>query len=267
MDFKELLSEFLGTTLANGDSIFDKFADLPGAVVGKGNTPLERYVYIPGTRDDRVVLVAHTDTVWDVSYGNTALGENKVVFSEGVFSGENESCGIGADDRAGCAMLWALRDCGHSILVVDGEEHGKLGARCLKKTNKKLFRELNRHCYMIEFDWAGTDGCLFNQVENTKRFKKYIADELGFKDSKKRGGTDLQILCDKVCGVNLGIGYHHCHSKNETLVLREWENTYKKVSRFLAGEQKRFRTSFFGKCITFLKRCARKVKRTLKKAS
>ena len=32
--------------------------------------------------------------------------------------------GIGADDRAGCAILWLLKDSGHSLLVTNGEEIG-----------------------------------------------------------------------------------------------------------------------------------------------
>ena len=51
-----------------------------------------------------------------------------VVFEDGVYSSGDDLCGIGADDRAGCAMLWLLRDSGHSLLILDGEEHGQVGA-------------------------------------------------------------------------------------------------------------------------------------------
>lgn len=139
-------------------------------------------------------------------------------------------------------MLWELRDSGHSLLLVDGEEHGKCGARYLKDADRRLFRELNRHGYMIEFDWKGTDGCLFNQVDTTKRFRQYIA-RVGFADSRARGGTDLQVLCRRVCGVNVGVGYHGWHTKEETLVVAEWENTFAKISAHLSGPQQRFRVS------------------------
>ena len=258
-----LLLEFLNTPLCNGDTLFDRFAALPRAVIGKGNTPLERYVYIPGTRDDRVVLVAHIDTVWDTAYGKT-VNQHDVQVEDGVFFSGNPACGIGADDRAGCAMLWELRESGHSLLLTDGEEHGKRGARYLKKHHRRVFAELNKHRYMIELDWAGTDGCLYNQVDNTAEFKQYIEQTLGFSDSKKGGGTDLQVLCRRVCGVNVGVGYHHCHSPKETLVLSEWEHTLAALTAFLAKPQPRFRCRFWPYYIRLAKAAGGKVLRILK---
>ncbi len=259
-----MLSEFLNTPLDSGDAIFERFANLPGAVVGKGDGPLQRYVYLPGTRKDRIVLVAHIDTVWDKSYGKAFTGEHSVLFEDGIFKSGTEDCGIGADDRAGCAMLWEMRECGHSIVVVDGEERGKIGAKYLRKSNAKLFRELNRHAYMIELDWKGTECCLFNQVDNTNKFKNYIEKDFGFADSKASGGCDLQILCRHICGVNIGVGYHGWHTNNETLVVSEWQNTLEKLSAFLEKPQKRFKSSFFPPYIRFARICVGKVLRILK---
>lgn len=261
---ESLLSEFLNTPLDSGDQIFDRFAALPNAVTSVGSAPLQRYVYIPGTRRDRIVLVAHTDTVWDKAYGKPFSGVPSVELKDGVFFSGNPTCGIGADDRAGCAMLWLLRDCGHSILLVDGEEHGKHGARYLRKSNPKLFRQLNRHAFMIELDWKGTDGCLYNQVDNTKKFKAYIETVLGFTDSKAKGGTDLQVLCKNVCGVNIGIGYHGWHTEREQLVVSQWENTLQKLNAFLQQPQKRYRTKFFAPYLHFFKRCVNKALKIVK---
>ncbi len=261
---KDLLFDFLNMPLDSGDAVFDRFAGLPGAVCGQGEKPLQRYVYLPGTRKDRVVLVAHMDTVWDRSYKKNFTGEHEVLLEDGIFKSGTESCGIGADCRAGCAMLWQLKDCGHSIVLVDGEEFGKHGAKFLKKSNPKLFRELNRHCWMAELDWKGTDCCLFNQVDNTKKFKSYIEQDLGFIDSKTNGGCDLQILCRRICGVNLGVGYHKWHKPDETLVLAEWENTLKKLTDFLARPQKRYTSLFFPTYIRWAKICFNKVLRILK---
>ena len=255
---KNILLEFLNVPLDCGDQIFDRFSALPNAVVGKGRESLQRYVYIPGSRKDRIVLVAHMDTVWDKSYNNSFSGERSVVFKDGLFLSSNPECGIGADDRAGCAMCWMLKDSGHSILIVDGEEHGKHGARYLRKSNRRLFRELNKHRYMIELDWRATDTCLFNQVDNTKKFKKHITEEIALVDSKAKGGTDLQVLCRNVCGVNIGVGYYGAHTKNERLVLSEWENTYKKLETFLQKPQKRFHTKLLSPYLNFMKRCINK---------
>ncbi len=261
---EQIISEFLNVPLDSGDAIFERFAALPGAVVGKGGEPLQRYVYLPGARKDRIVLVAHIDTVWDKAYGKPFSGEHTVLFEDGVFKSGTEGCGIGADDRAGCAMLWQMRECGHSILVTDGEEKGKHGAKYLKKSNPRLFRELNRHAYMIELDWKGTECCLFNQVDNTDKFKKYIENDLGFADSKANGGCDLQILCRHACGVNIGVGYHGWHADKETLVVSEWENTLKKLSAFLSKPQKRYGSRFLPPYVRFARRCVGKVLRMLK---
>lgn len=262
--YKETVSDFLNTPLNSADAIIERFAALPGAVVGKGKEPLQRYVYIPGKRKDRVLLVAHADTVWDKAYKPDFSEQQTVVFEDGIFKGTNTNCGIGADDRAGCAMLWVLRDCGHSILITDGEEHGKHGARYLKKSNLQLFGELNRHRYMLELDWKGTGCALFNQVANTTRFKAFIENELGFTDSKASGGTDLAILCRNICGANLGVGYHGWHKSSETLVLSEWENTLSTLSAFLERPQPRFSTIFLSPYTAFIKRCVGKVLRMLK---
>ncbi len=263
---RETLLKFLNAPLDCGDEIFSRFAALPGAIVGNGDNSLERFVYIRGNRPDRVVLVAHMDTVWDKEYGRCFSEDRGVVLEDGIFKSTNPKCGIGADDRAGCAMLWELRDSGHSILVVDGEEKGKHGARYLRKNYRKLFRELNRHCYMIEFDWAGIDSCLFNQVDNTKAFKRYIKETLDVTEGNSKGGTDLQVLCRKICGVNLSVGYHAHHSVKEYLVLSEWESMLAKVSEFLEQPQRRFHSKFFAPYLLFAKRCAGKVLRIIKRA-
>lgn len=235
----DLLSQFLSAQISAADEVFSFFEALPGAVSGRGANSLERYVYVPGTRADRVLLVAHADTVWDTAYGGPEA-DTALTFDNGVFYGTDPERGIGADDRAGCAMLYALRRSGHSLLLLNGEEHGKKGARYLRKHNKKLFQELNCHRYMIEFDWAGTGGCLFNQVDYSDKFKRYIEEELKFCDSRKDGGCDLQILCHRICGVNVGVGYHGHHTAKEYLSLEEWENTYRAVSDFLVRKQPRF---------------------------
>ncbi len=260
---QQLLQGFLSYPLNTADDIFARFESLPGAISGKGNNALERYVCIPGARENKVVLIAHADTVWDDAYGKPA--QTTVIFEDGCFKGTNPACGIGADDRAGCAMLWTLRESGHTILLVNGEEKGKHGAKFLRKSNPELFRMLNRHQFMIELDWRGTGTCLFNQVHNSNRFRKYIADVLGFQDAKTSGGCDLEILCKKICGVNIGVGYYHWHRPDEYLSLADWENTLACLTRFLDVQHPRFTLSFPKKVRHFLARIKGKVVRILKR--
>ena len=261
-DTKELLEEFLFYPLDRTEEIFARFEALPGAVFGRGEHPMERYVCVPGSRENRIVLVAHADTVWDAAYGRPA--EGAVCFEDGVFKSANPNCGIGADDRAGCAMLWALRNSGHTLLLVNGEEKGKIGARFLRKSNPELFKELNRHRFMIELDWRGTGGCLFNQVDYTKRFHDYITDVLGFQDDRTSGGCDLQVLCHKICGVNVGVGYYGWHRPGECLNVQEWENTYNCLLKFLESEHPQFPISRWKRMRRFLGRIKGKIWRILK---
>lgn len=255
---RQLLEDFLSSPLNTADDIFSRFERLSGAIVGKGDNVLERYVCIPGTRKNKIVLVAHADTVWDDIYGNPAT--TTVCFENGVFKGTNPNCGLGADDRAGCAMLWALRECGHTLLLVNGEEKGKVGAKFLRQSNPPLFRYLNHHQFMIELDWCGTGGCLFNQVDYTKRFHKYIINTLGWQDENKPGGCDLQILCHRICGVNIGVGYHKWHSHEEYLSLEEWENTFSCLTKFLEMSHPRFGTSIIKKLLRLISRVKNKLK-------
>lgn len=257
-----LLLEFLNMPINSGEKVFEKFKTLNGAVYSKGENSLENYLYIPGTRKDRIVLIAHTDTVWDKSYGKEIT--QNVLFNDGKFYGENEDCGIGADDRAGCAMLWKLRDSGHSLLLVDGEEHGKIGSKYLKKSNPKLYKELNNHCFMLELDHKRTNHVSYVQVDNSKKFKKYIEYSTPFVDLKESGGCDLQILCNKICGANICVGYINHHTNKEKLILSEWENTYFNLESFLKKPQKKYKSLSYKKYIRFIKRCIVKLLKILK---
>lgn len=267
MENKDLVLEFLNTPLDSGDEIFERFANLPNAIAKKGDKPFERFVYVPGAREDRVLLVVHIDTVWDKDYDKLVypkIHEHAVVFEDGIFKSGEENCGIGADDRAGCAMLWKLRNCGHSLLLLDGEEDGKRGAWYLRNSNSKLYKEINRHSFMIELDHMHTNHVSFVQVDNTERFKSYFKEATGFKELGVSGGCDLQVLCKTICGANVGVGYHKFHSSSETLVLAEWENTYISLEAFLAKKQRRFKTIFKKRIVKFLRGITGKVLKFLK---
>lgn len=253
--FRNLVESFLNLPLDRTSELFELFASLPGAVEGRGEAPMQRFVYIPGTRKDRILLVAHADTVWDAHYGSPVPRREPVVYQRELFHSAEATHGIGADDRAGCAMLWVLRDSGHSLLVLDGEERGKIGARYLKKKHRRLFREINRtHRMMIELDSRGGGLCLFDQVDNTDAFKRYIQEKLGVRQDMHGGGCDLQILCHKVCGVNLGIGYGNEHTSREYLYLPVWRHVLHTLENFLAVEHPRFPISKKRRAAGYLRR-------------
>jgi len=245
----EKLREFLKFPLWNTDGIFNKFRWLEETerrtVVFHENkdNPKERFLYIEGSRPDKVVLVAHADTVWDKCYNDYEL--EQIIVREGdYFRGTNPECGIGADDRAGCAVLWLLRNSGHSILITDGEDKacfggrpGLLGSRWLMAENgsdevKNIAKRINTHQFMIQLDKReGTDFKCYSV--GTPEFKKYIHEKTGYLHIEGTQRTDIVELCEEICGVNFSIGYYHEHTQDEQININEWLHTIKVVNALI----------------------------------
>ena len=236
---KEVLERFLSFDITASKEVLDEFASLPRAVVHRDGGK-ENFVYVPGTRKDRVLLVAHADTVWDASYGNGEGYKQTLTEKDGIYSGRKNDCGIGADDRAGCAILWLLKDSGHSLLVVDGEEFGQIGSHHIKDRYPHIFDELNAHSYMIQFDRREHMNYKVYTLPVTQEFLLFVAGNTGYYNSGVFSRTDIVVLCRDICGVNLSIGYYNEHSPDESLVFDEWFTTLTVAEKLLAPEQKRF---------------------------
>ncbi len=241
---EETLREFLEFPLWNSDGVFNKFRWLEETeerrVVfreNKGN-PKERFLYIEGSRLNKVVLVAHADTVWDKSYTGLEM-EQEIVRDGDYFRGTITDCGIGADDRAGCAMLWLLRNSGHSILITDGEdrrcftrEHGLLGSKWLKNFHSDIVDRLNLHRFMIQLDKRDAADFKCYRV-GSKDFINYIHEKTGYNFIEGTQRTDIVELCTRICGVNFSIGYYDEHKPAERISVSEWKNTYEVVKSLI----------------------------------
>ena len=221
------MREYLSLPL-RADAVLVKFSALPGAVSGTGGD-MERFVYVPPTRDNAVLLVAHADTVADDD-AEVALEEKRGVI--------RNKCGIlGADDRAGCAMLWLLKDTGHGLLVTDGEESGGVGAEFLSAAFPDICDAINRdHGFAIEIDRRGGGDFKCYDV-GTEEFRAYVAHKTGFSEPDRSSFTDIVCLCRDICGVNLSCGYHNEHTAKEYLVKTEWHRTLTLLRRWLAEEE------------------------------
>lgn len=230
----DVLIGFLEMSLGETDAVFARFLTLPNAreYFDGGQ---RRFVYVPGSRPDRVLLVAHADTKW---HGKSDT--HVVVLENGIFSSGTAGVGIGADDRAGCAALWCLRESGHSLLITDGEEHGQIGANYLKDEQPQVAAEINQHAYMLELDRQGSQDCKYYDIPVTDIFRQYIESATGYSVPDKGSCTDIVTLCREICGVNISIGYSGEHHDYETLVLDDWLNTLKIVRSMLSGSQPRF---------------------------
>lgn len=236
----DLLS-FLCCPLYDAGEVFARFRSLPDAQYHEGENPMERFVYVPGRRIDRVLLIAHADTVWDENYTGTRQTTTPVYDEEKqTVTGSDPDVGIGADDRAGCALLWLLKDSGHSLLVLDGEEHGLTGCAFLRR-NEGLLREINRHRYLIELDFSFHDQCHYHKMPNTRAFCDYIETNLHVMENTVKSGTDLPHLAKQACGVNLSIGCYDKHRPSETLHVSTWYEMYGRLCALLSKPQPRFR--------------------------
>ncbi len=226
--------------------ILERFAELSSeAIITEGKHTDLNSVFLPGKRADRALLVAHVDTIQHdskelrVSFGGP---ENPMFFSgtrrKGVFKKTGKpfisGLGIGADDRAGCAMLWALKDLGHSLLLTNGEEHGCLGSRYLM-SSKKMAMLIQQHQFALQFDRKGRDDLVFYNV-GTQEFADYLVQQTGYSIAEGTY-TDICVLCEQMCGCNISVGYSGEHTANEMLNLRYWIKTFEVAHNLLSQPQ------------------------------
>lgn len=217
----EILMGFLNLPIESSTPVFEMFESLPNAETRQNLLyPKEKFTYIEGNRKNKVLLVAHADTFWDTAYGIP-----KVYYSDSLITKCNH--GIGADDRAGCAILWLLKDLGHSLLITDGEERGGIGSTWLMydEKNQDVANRINKnHQFIIQFDRrGGTDFKCYNV--GTEEFRNYINETLGYTEPDRSAGTDIVQLCRSIPGVNLSIGYYSEHTEDEYVSVDEWQNT------------------------------------------
>ena len=217
-----VLLDFLKLPLGKSDAVLDMFAGLPGAVrCGSG---LQQFVFIEGQRQNRVVLVAHADTCWDFFYRKDRdLIPQNVQLADGII--RNPGNGLGADDRAGCAILWLLRGLGHSILVTNGEEYGDIGSTWLMTARPDIADKINdTHQFALALDRRnGRDFKCYGV--GTPEFREYITDKTGYTEPSRASSTDISTICRRICGVNLSVGYQCEHTENEHLVVKDWLHT------------------------------------------
>jgi hypothetical protein len=142
--------------------------------------------------------------------------------------------GLGADDRAGCALLWLLKELGHGLLLTDGEEQGRLGSRYLHNRHPDAFGRINAdHAFMVQFDRRG-DGQFKTYEVGTDNFRDHVARMTGYAHQTDGGSTDITVLSERICGVNLSVGYGKEHTRDEFLDLGHWLRTLRVAADWLA---------------------------------
>ncbi|MCX8028130.1 MAG: hypothetical protein N3A62_09815 [Thermodesulfovibrionales bacterium] len=68
----------------------------------------------------------------------------------------------------------------------------------------------------------------------TDNFRKYIKNITGYKEPGRRSATDIKVICQKICGVNLSIGYYNNHQDDEYLEIKEWQDTLNLCRKWLS---------------------------------
>jgi len=238
------LIEFLEFPLNSESQIIDKFKSIPGSVYHTANKPREEFVFIRGTRPDRVTLIAHCDTVFD------DISSHQIKIEDGRIFSANDNCGIGADDRAGCAMLWLLRNSGHNVLIVNGEESSHIdserkGSYFLIEDYPEIAKEIQESSFMLEFDRRKGNAYTCYHLPVSENFIKYIESELNLV-ADGSGWTDIIALSSKTiadnccCAANISVAYYHAHRNDEYLVIAEWHKAFEKYKAFLEKQQRRF---------------------------
>lgn len=232
----EVLRRFLSLSTSQTSGVFAAFGVTPGDIM-RGAGP-RRFLYRRGWRKNRVLLVAHADTVWDFSYFLPEPRNPGLIERDGVFRSSSPDCGLGADDRAGCALVWLLQELGHSILITSGEERGQQASQWIMTDvrNQDIAEEIQReHQFVVELDRRnGRDFTCYNV--GTKQFRRYVGKMTGFTEPGDVLTSDIAVLCRDVVGVNLSVGYYLPHTPKEYLDTLQWLHTLVVCRSWLSQE-------------------------------
>lgn len=175
-----------------------------------------------------IVLVAHLDTVFlDMTRSDMVIfyDQDKRVF----WSPD----GLGADDRAGVAMILTLiseTKLRPHLLFTTDEESKSEGAYHALSCLKHLFNNDVR--YVVQLDRQGYKEAVYYNCFN-KKFEDYITS-FGF-ETDFGTYTDISVLCPNwnIAGVNLSVGYYNEHSYVEHFFVNAWIYTYHRLIKML----------------------------------
>jgi len=240
MDDVDVLKRFLSYPLDSAEEVFAQFKTIDGSIFReKSADGKERFLYAEGERERKILLVAHADTVRDYFY-KKKRSAHAVVEENGILKAVDERGKpqlLGSDDRAGAAMLWLLKDAGHSLLLTDGEEGSRMGSKWLMKENRDIARRINQnHQFMLQLDRRSGNEFKCYRV-GSREFRAYIKEQTGFIEPEVGAMTDICSLCEDICGANISVGYYDNHTEHETLNLKEWTNALEILRRMLASDE------------------------------
>ena len=174
----------------------DMFADM-GTLFTVHNSKKDKYVFIDGGKDSKILAIAHTDYV---KYHNPVMSCN----------GTRLYCGQ-LDDRLGVWVITYLLkkvlpvDLPFDILLTDQEESCNSTAKGFNYTTHKD----KQYNWMFEWDRRGTDVVMYDyKTSRMEKLLKKYKFTVGYGSS-----SDICYLSQLGCvGMNFGVGYHNEHT-------------------------------------------------------
>jgi len=171
-----------------------------------------------------ICLLAHMDTVFPYPPKTFYYDAQQTI----LWSPQ----GLGADDRAGLAVIMELLERGHRphIILTDLEEKGGIGASNLVSRFPQCpFKECKA---LIQLDRQGKDDAVYYECDN-KDFEELITS-YGF-ITDIGSFSDISVIAPQweTAAVNLSVGYEREHTYTETLNISWLNETIDKVEKML----------------------------------
>lgn len=216
----DCLSNVLAGVTSEEEKIVASFLSLPGAVRLDVPQVTHPAVYVPGTRkNSRALLVAHSDTV------GKSPPSTKDLYFDGMILSTAGRMVLGADNRAGCAALWLLKEMGHSLLLVPGEESGCIGSKHVAAEHLDILMR-DEHVFALQFDRRGARDMATYLCENPDWDRFLKVNYPGYR-IVSGSSTDIRVLCPAlgIAGANLSIGFSDEHTAQESFDLLDFYRT------------------------------------------
>ena len=163
---EDVLKKFLD--FDSHEKIICEFYKFDNSSVSVTSDDTKKFIYIPGKRKDRVLLVSSLVSESDYEI----LGNS--IFENGIYRSSDPKARLDVE-RAGSAILYLLRDTGHSLLItVDKNTWDVFSPNVLqiiKTCNKDLYCEFNHtHQYVLEFNYKNSNNLNFCGLPVTQDF-------------------------------------------------------------------------------------------------
>jgi hypothetical protein len=202
--------------------------DIGAHIIKNGGTQTyfqgQRYWYIPGSDNAKVLMVGHADTVSTDMKTGAVPSEQPFYYQTDPKTNRPEVVSLSMDDRMGLfTIMWVLPQFGldYDILITEDEESGMSSA--------SLFDPPKQYNWAGEFDRSGDDVVMYDYHNDDN---VALLQEAGFKVGYG-SFTDICYLETQLnaSAFNFGTGYYRAHTTSCYVDIIEW---WGMVQKFIA---------------------------------